>query len=124
MSDHPAQLDFPLHPLAYRWTFPAGLSQPAIFAQLDRCASCHRLCQLPPLPSRHRCASCHRVDIPEHRLSLRTTGVCRLCYLSAEVRELATNGGVSYALLVEVEEQLHQLYALLRAEVEVRDGGS
>ena len=80
---------------------------------------------LAELPSQYRCCSCLRADIPEHSLNLVTLAregelyrVCRLCYLIAEVKELATGGGVSPLLLAHVDEELSSLYGLLRAEVD------
>ena len=81
--------------------------------------------------SQHRCARCARADVPEGSLGLTTLArdgelvvICRTCFLSAEVHELATGGGVSAELSQHVEEQLFTLYSLLRAEIESRYGCS
>ena len=91
---------------------------PGVFAHLDR--------PLRPLPTRC-CGSCLRTEGPGEPLALTTLArngelflVCRLCFLSSEVRELATGGGVSQALVERVEARLYGLYTELRTELEAR----
>ena len=43
---------------------------------------------------------------------------CQLCLLIAEVRDLATGGGISPEFLEHTERQLAELYALLRLSLE------
>ena len=81
--------------------------------------------------SADRCCACLRGDVPAGSLRLCTLAgdgelfrICRLCFLFSEVRELSTAGGISSGLLEYVDLQLHELYGLLRGELEVRSNGS
>ena len=81
--------------------------------------------------SADRCCACLRGDVPAGSLRVCTLArdgelfrICRLCFLFSEVRELSTAGGISSGLLEYVDLQLHELYGLLRGELEVRSNGS
>ena len=84
-----------------------------------------------PAPRRmhqgHQCYSCGRADTPVNELRLVLIArdgllyeVCSLCFLIAEVCDLATGGNLSPRVVGYVEEQLSELYGLLRLDLEER----
>ena len=87
--------------------------------------------QVPSLRPVPFCDLCERADFPAGRLGLTTLPahghllvVCRLCWLCANVRELATSGDVSGETIANVEYVLTLSYQRLRAELEQVHSGS